>query len=290
MIFPIITIVLLFFIYLVKNNYSIFKFLSPVNLFLIVFFLFFGLSFISDLSLAMIYNRSLRSDIGRGELFSRTVETLRDEEVMKDLRTVFHEKIQSLGTYREGWTEDYLNNFMLNRYGNIRISDQTLFYADKVGFGDEAIRKSFFNNVWAIIPTPILSFIGYPINKEELAYSPGDFLYYRAGGPSSALGGYRVTSLVADGLATFGYVFFPFIFILLLLFFLFLDSFVYIKNGHIVYASIGLINVFYFFGIFRHANGTLVPINFIIRGFWQLCFTFWIIVTLIQFIPLKRNT
>ncbi|WDF68991.1 hypothetical protein PQ465_01125 [Sphingobacterium oryzagri] len=289
MIYPILTILLLFFLYLLKHKISPFRLFSPAKLVAVSMMIFFGLGFLSDISLAMLYNRSSRAEIDRAELFEQTIQTLQNDETMEGLRNVSLEENASVSSYLEGWDETYLSNFMLNRYGNIRVSDQTLYYAERIGFANEKMQVSFFSKVIAVFPLPVLNFLGIPFDKNDFLYSPGDMLYTLAGGSGTTLGGFRVTSLVADGLATFGYWCFPLIFILLFGAFKLLDCFVYYQDGRIIYSTLGLINVFGFLGMFRNSIGCIVIVTYIMRGFWQQCFTFWIVVFLIHLIPFRKN-
>lgn len=285
MIYPIFTIVLLFILYIIKENISIFRLFSPAKLAFTFIILIFGLSFLSDLSLAMLSNRELRGDISRGELFDKTLETMQDEEQMEELRESSIEEQGTLQSYSSGWDEAYLSNFMLNRYGNMRVVDETLYYANRVGYGNQQMRNSFSEKSVAIFPLPFLSLVGIKVNKDDLTYSPGDMLYYVATGSTYVLGGFRVTSLVGDGLATFSYFCFPIIFILLYLSFKLMDTLVLYANGTVYFSILGLINVFGFVGMFRNSIGCIVPLTYILRGFWQQCFTFWLIVTIIKLIP-----
>jgi len=178
---------------------------------------------------------------------------------------------------------------MINRYGNARVIDQTLYYANKIGYGNEKMQKSFFEKTLAIYPLPFLSVVGVTIDKEELEYSPGDKLYFTGTHTPSALGGFRVTSLVGDGLATFGYWCFPIVFVLLFLSFTLMDSLVLFKNGTILFSTLGLINIFGFLGIFRNSISSIVPLAYILRGFWQQCFIFWLLVFLIKLMQLPKK-
>jgi hypothetical protein len=289
MIYPIFTITLLFFLHLLKNNISIFNFLSPVKIIFIGIAVVFGLNFVSDISLAMLANRKIRKGVSAEVLFDKTVATLQNEAVMEQLRNTSLEKKSETISYSEGWDETYLNNFMLNRYGNLRVSDQTLYYVDKVGYSNEKMQESFVAKAIAILPSPLLAAFGIKIDKNDLIYSPGDMLYMTGGGTHAMLGGFRVTSLIADGLATFGYLCFPILFILLFLSFILLDSLVLYKNKEIIFSIIGLINIFGFLGMFRNSISSLTPLIYILRGFWQQCFTLWIVVFLVHLIPFDRK-
>lgn len=282
MLYPIFTILLLFLIYLIKENISVFKFISPIKLILYSLLIVFGLSFLQNISLAMLANRNIRGEISRSELFDKTLETMQNEELMNSLRAASVEGNEDVISYNKGWDESYLNNFMLNRYGNMRVVDRTIHYGNIVGHGNKKMQDSYFTKAIAVYPLPVLSALGIKVNKENLMYSPGDMLYYLVTGSSNALGGFRVTSLIGDGLATFGLWCFPILFVLLFFAFRLMDSFVFYMNNTIIYSTLGLINVFGFLGMFRYSIGFNTPTGYILRGFWQQCFMFWLVVVVVK--------
>ncbi|TRX40116.1 hypothetical protein [Flavobacterium restrictum] len=291
MIYPLLTILLLFSIYLLKDNISVFSLFSPSKIVFALFFVFFGLGFLSDISLAMLENRILRKDnIDRMELLTKTFETLQQDDVMESLRAKSLENQSSVVTYETTWDENYLNNFMLNRYGNLRVVDETIYYANKIGFANSKMQETFLTKTFAIYPLPILTALGIDVDKTNLDFSPGDMLYFIGTGNPNALGGHRVTSLIGDGLATFGYWCFPIVFVLLFFSFKLMDSFIYFTKTDIVFSTLGLINIFGFFGIFRNSIGCIVPLEYLLRGFFQQCFTFWLLVFIIgRIFGLKKN-
>lgn len=283
MLFPIFTLVLLFFIYLLKNNISIYRYFTPVKIVFFGFFIMFGLNFISDVSLAMLYTRSIRNDVNRTELFAETIEALKDESLMRNLRTVTFDKNTSQISYMEGWDETYINNFMLNRYANMRISDQTLYYAERLGYMNGDMLRNFSDRIMYIFPEPFLRLFDVSFDKIEMEYSRGDLLYALGNGSKNIFAGYRVTSHVGDGLATFGLLYFPIQFVLFFLVFKLLDCFVLNTKQGVVYSVYGLVNIFMFLGMFRNANGCLGEVGYCLRGFWQGIFTYWIIASLFRF-------
>jgi hypothetical protein len=278
MIYPIFTIFLLFLLYILKENISIFSLFSPTKIFLTLFFVFYGLGLLSDISLAMLENRVLRADISRLELFETTLATIQDEKKMEVLR---NNSLENQGTkvpYATRWDETYLNNFMINRYANVRVVDQTIYYANKIGFANAKMQETFWDKTLAIYPLPVITALGINIEKKKLAFSPGDMLYAIGTGETDALGGFRVTSLVGDGLATFGYWCFPIIFLLFFFSFRLMDNLVFFTKTGVIFSTLGLINIFGFLGMFRNSIGCIIPMNYILRGFWQQCFTFWLLV------------
>ncbi|MGK6351561.1 hypothetical protein [Parapedobacter sp. DT-150] len=281
MLFPILTIILLYFLFLLKHNISIFRHFSLIRIVVLGIVIVFGLNLVSDISLAMLATRGVRGNVGRFELFNKTIETLQNEELMQRLRSVSLEEKNEVISYNEGWDEMYLDNFMLNRFGNLRISDRTIYYADKIGYGNKVMLDDFTQKALATYPTSILNLLGIQIDKTKLEYSRGDMLYQIVDG-KSLLGSFRVTSHVGDGLATFGYLYFLIQYIFFFLVFKLLDCYVWYGSQGIVYSTLGLINVFGFLGMFRNANGCLTDLSYIMRGFWQDCFTFWIVIFVLK--------
>jgi hypothetical protein len=273
---PIITTLLLFLLHIIKNNIDITRLISPAKTVLLVILFVFGLNFLSDISLVMLANRGIRGDVKWTGLINETIETYQDKRVMQMLRSEWAKENTVVNSYVIGWEETYIDNFMLNRYGNMRITDETLYYANKTGWMNKAMQNDFIDQLWKLLPTPLITILNLPVDKEKLEYSRGDLL------ARESLGGYRVTSHAGDGVATFGYWYFPIQFVIFFFMFKLLDCFVFYFNSGVKYTALGLMNIFIFLGQFRNATGCLGDLSFCIRGFWQLCFVYILFFTLIK--------
>lgn len=282
MIAPLGIYLLLFLLNALKNNIKLSSLVSPFKFVAVGVCLVFGLELISDLSLAMLATRTLRRDVSKLELFQKTIETYQDKDLMKQLKAMAAQKSgqgnpdAEIESYSTGWNESYLNNFMLNRYANMRITDQTLYYAYKYGFNQELMQNDFKIRLIALLPSPIINFFGISINKNNLEFSRADLL------SRSSLGNFLVTSHVGDGLATFGYLYFPFQFLLFFIVFKLMNAYVIFTQNGVVYSLYGLMNIFFFLGMFRNANGSLVDMTFILRMFWQGIFTYSIVLFVVK--------
>lgn len=281
---PILVYMILFFLNIVITKKRMSDFVSPLKLLFAILFLIFGLNFLSDLSMAMLANRDIRGDISKTELFQKTIDTYFDVEQMGKLRSLVNskERSNSLEGYSSGWTESYLDNFMFNRYANILITDQTLFYADKSEYGNPKMLDDFYIKTLAVFPGPILKMFNVFLDKKKMEYSRGDYLYSLHS--NTGLGGYRVTSHLADGLATFNYWYFPIQFILWYCVFTLLNTFVLYTRRGVLFSAFGLMNVFVFVGMFRNAQGSIGDLNFILRGYLQGVITYLIVLWILKIV------
>lgn len=242
---------------------------------------------LSDVSDAMLINRDIRSEVSRKELFARTLNTFLDKEKLAQARSERESDAPQITNYKEGWTEEYLSNFAFNRYCNMRVSDITLYHASQAGFGNPVLYEDFFDFIMRQFPTPVLNFFGFNIDKSEHLYSRADLLY-AVSTQTAVFSGFRVTSHVADGLVTFGYLYFIIQFILFFIQFKLLDCYLFYTKGGAIYSIYGMVCIFDFLGMFRNANGCLGEVAFIIRGFVQSCLIFIIAYNLIYRI-FRRN-
>ena len=234
----------------------------------------FGFNFLSDMSLAMLSVRSERDKLSNSELFVATINAFKDKEGLSKLKLLSLESASNKAT--DEWDEDYVNNFMLNRFCNLRISDNTIHLADKMGYNNEKMKENLSERIILLFPTPLLNLFGVNVDKNNL-FSQGDFLFSMAT-KTNLFPGYRVTSYIGDGLATFGYWYYFIHFILFYIFFLLLDCFMIFDGKRIVFSVFGILSVFTFLGYTRNANGISDLISFVLRGFIQSCFIFIIII------------
>lgn len=229
--------------------------------------------FFSDISMAILAVRESRENRSAVEQIQETINVLQNEALMnklykqKDVLT----RQDNMGHYDAGWSEIYVDNFALNRYCNIRITDATLYYKQRIGDANPKMQQNYWRSIKMLLPMPVLKRLGMNVDKTRL-YSQGDYLYYLATGNSSALGSMRVTSHLADGLATFGLAYFPIQFVLFWLCFLVLDSFCVQTPSGIRYSIFGLFCIFSYLAMFRNANGCIGELSYLLRSLPQFLF------------------
>ena len=284
---PIGTIGILFLFHLIFKNIRITQIISPIKIMVIGVIIFLGLNLLNTVSTAMLYTRQtllyteeLRDNADKMETFAFTMETLQNKQLMQRLKDNKNENIhgKSTITYAQGWTEEYVGNFLLSRYANMRITDETIYYAHKRGFANKGMQENLINSILYLFPSPILNFFGVRLDKTSMDYSRGDFLH------GTGYGNYVVTSHVGDGLATFGHWYFIVQFAVYFLLFKAINCFTYYSVNGLLYAPFAVMDVFGFLGRFRNAQGIFGDLGFLIRAFVQGLITYLVIYYFIWFI------
>lgn len=286
---PIGTFVLLFLLSYINCGKEVRHSINKKNIVYVILITLFIIPVINDISLAMLYNRTFRDDIDRTELFRKTVDTFLDKDKMETLNLLkekMDEKESAISVDNtKKWTEVYVSNFALNRYCNLKVTDNTLYHAKKVGYPNEIMNESFWNEIVLLLPIPILDFLDIKYDKND-RYSSGDRLKALSEN-RHPFRSFLITSHLADGLLTFGYWYFPIELFLFFLRFLFLDTFLFRYNGKVYYSVLGLITIFSFLAMFRHAGGCCDSLSYLLRGYWQDVILFIIGFTLLKKILLK---
>lgn len=276
---PIAIILLLSFLQLVKKN--VIRRISPLRLLVGIVVVVVVYNVLNLFSEAMLSTRSQRSDMTKSELMENTFQVVQEGNDKQKSYNLAVENHKVMKKYKQGWDETYIDNFMLNRYANIRITDETLYHAQHVQQMDcqSLMIIDFMNRIYMILPTPVLQWLNISIDKSSNSFSRGDKLYSISVN-KPVFAGFRVTSHLGDGLVTFGYWYFLIQFVLFWCVFKLLNTLVYHMKYGVMYSVYGLGCLFTFLGMFRNANGCIGEVGFCLRGFWQnlLIFIFLSIV------------
>lgn len=284
---PIGTFVLLLFLSYLNSSISLRQSINKRYVIVGVLLSLFIVPILNDISLAMLYNRKFRTETNRAELLVNTYNTLKDNKIMNELRVLKDKKeLDAIKTETsKDWSETYVSNFALNRYCNLKVTDNTLYHAKKVGFANKQMFDDFWTEVAALLPAPILNYLGIDYDK-NIRFSRGDKLKALSLN-RHPFKSFLVTSHLADGLLTFGYWYFPIEFLLFFIRFLFLDTFLLRHKGRVYYSVLGLITIFSFMAMFRHAEGCCDSLSYMLRGYWQDIILFILGFSLLKKISFK---
>lgn len=267
---PVCVILLLLFIAIIYTDIKPTILFSVKNL---MIFLVLGIIFLqmfSMISKAMLLSRNVRDDLSALQLFEYTVDLIQNEK-LDDYWVAYRQlKTETYG-YESGWIEEYTGNTLLERFCNVRITDEVLYFADNQNDTIKSIlQEDFYNRILAMFPGPFVELIDPTFDKSEYENSRGDKLYSITRGNSLSLGNYRVTSHVADGILTFGPIYFLLQLVMWTIVMRLLNSYtLFDKNGNPIYSACALINIYSIMIQFTNANGILMDVEYTVRGFWQ---------------------
>lgn len=282
---PIMTVGILWWLSAVKSGKSTNELINFKSFVLIGIPLFITIPLLSNISTAMLVNRNIRTEVNAIELFQSTLSTLQDKDALEQ----YHQKNKVVTTIEnkneDGWSEEYVDNFALNRYCNIRVTDATLYHAERVGYNNSKMKEDLLKRLFAQLPLPVFNFFHFSFSKNSKFNSRGDYLYNQSTGHS--IGGYRVTSHLGDGLATLGYWYFFIQFLFFFIEFKLVDCFSICDDKQNVHSMFGLILVYSFVGMFRNAQGMFNEMGYVIRGFWQQLFILCLIILLLKRVRIK---
>lgn len=280
---PFIMIVIFYFIYLVKEDIDFKRVFSPKRMFcgLAIILLILGImQIVSDAILAV---RNSKDNYSISQLVLLTAQNAVDSVGVKRAEVGKKKEVRS---YSEGWEEEYIDNFALNRYGNIRISDEIFYYSKNLSDGDRAdLRESLRNHLVCLLPTPVMRFIGIDIDKSDYNYSPATYLYYKAGYCNYGyLFTHRViTSYLPDGLSMFGgYYLIIQSLLFLITFWLIRGLSYYDSTGKYVYSLFGILSMNTYHCIGVNANGMYGSCAYLLRNMWESILVFLIVNYLVR--------
>lgn len=287
---PFCILILLWLLTIIKCNVSIKGLFTPKKILLITVSLVLLMNVFETISQAMLLNRSIRGELNFTELISATVDSIFSDDRNQEWSKYSEAGGDEAGEYSYRWTEEYVKNTWLNRFCNIRISDETLYLGKRLGIeGQKKMQKDFFDRILAVIPQPILQSIVPTFNKELYYNARGDALYIYAGvGGKSNWGEFRVTSNLGDGLATFDVLYFPLQLLSWCIIMMLLNTFSRQKNGKVCYSLYGLLAAYESMMMFVNGNGILDDILYMVRGYWQEVILFMIVFMISKFLSKIR--
>jgi hypothetical protein len=165
----------------------------------------------ADFTTAMAVARSVRSTASPLMLLRETLYALTDPHAIQLFRD--WEKDQAItGMY----DENYIVNSAAARFIDTKFHDNMFFFIQ--GFrGSEIaeLERLTSEQLWSILPRPVLNFIGVSVVKSGETASIGDYIvYFKYGG--EGLGSFKTGSVFAHGLALFPLTF-PLLYLLMCL-------------------------------------------------------------------------
>lgn len=221
---------------------------------------------VSDLATSMAIARRLRHPgTPVTVVINKTFEVFQRPDIIAAFREEQAEALVS-----KQYDERYIENPLLARLVVTKFHDNSFRFAHRVITEDsqQRLRDTSIKFLWAVLPAPILDFLGVNVGKTELNFSMGDYLPYLSG--AGFLGGHAVGSMLGHGIALFG-VLFPFVFVLICwALFAYMDLLTISRAGAVTAISaMGLLQFWNYFLTGISFVGLTEAFYFLARIFWQ---------------------
>lgn len=252
------------FIYLLAaiiENRKLFS-LKNVSVGLVCFFVISGP--FTDLATAMILNRKMISS--SSDTFNSVMDLYKDKERLHLLYQYSMMEKDNGGDNSKGWSEYYVDNIFLDRFCNIRVQDATLYYAQQTGYSNSIMTQYFYENFINHLPGILVKLLG---ENKTVITTPVDHMV-GSRWTNASIGGWRVGGDTGIGLATMGYLYYPFAFCIYVLVFYFFCSCVYKGSGLLFVVPLPILStMMWYFTYFDNAFGIYRSINFLMSQSWR---------------------
>jgi ABC-type multidrug transport system fused ATPase/permease subunit len=161
---------------------------------------------ISNFATSMAVARQWRDKVSPVEMIATTYQIYRRPALIAAYRAE-GDRIARFAAY----DEHYIMNPGVARFVSTKYHDNALHFAAALKTDDSKarLRDISIKFLWAAFPAPMLHALGVAVDKDALGYSMGDYLAYLSRGVP--LGGRKIGSMFAQGIALMG-PFFPFVY------------------------------------------------------------------------------
>lgn len=220
---------------------------------------------ISDLATSMVIARQWRGKVSPTAMIRTTFDVWRNPGLI----AAYKAEGETASRYK-AYDEHYIENPLLARLIETKFHDNAFHFARAISTeqAKARLRDISAKLVWAGLPTPILRKLNVGVNKDDLAYSMGDYLAYLSRG--MPLGGRKVGSMFAQGIALFGPLF-PFLYALMCFALFALMDLLSIPAlaGAATISALGMLEIFSFFGQGLSYEGLHDVVYLFVRNFAQ---------------------
>ena len=245
-----------------KKRYN---FITPKNLLIILFTTYIITGPFNDMAYAMLMARGNRQGVQFTNLFEETINYYNDKNALNKFR-LYLDKVNNDVSLKD-WNEEYVSNIFLQRFCNYRVVDASIYHALRAGTPSESMVEDFGARIMAMFPQPIINVLNPDFRKEQYSYSPMDLLYAKSQ-KSSIHVSYIVGGDVGLGLATFGFLYFPIVFIVYTIQLLIINSLMRVNGRKNIFPFLTLISLFNILLPFQVGSGLVVHVIYIIWSFW----------------------
>lgn len=274
----------LFIIYTLYYPIDYKKYFRPQILLIFIIIIYFFTGPFMVISKAMLENRGDRAGKSGIEMIEMTFNSIQNNNNQPDKEYISKES----GVL---WDEKYLDNDILNRFCSIKILDETLFHAKRIGYANPTMQEELKMKIIDSLPGFIKQYFNINIPKDIRYSSLSDILYALSINTPTATGGIKIGTLQGLGLAIFGYWYLLILIPIFIIIFYFLDAMVAFdyKTKRIYFSLCFFINVVTICYFFSDGHHYLYEFRFIMRTFFEKILFFIITINLIKKIPFIKH-
>lgn len=230
---------------------------------------------VSNLAIAMAVVRNM----GETHSLRQVLDLYNDKEKMYAIKQIYTAS-NEVGGNKNGWSEYYVDNALLDRFCNLRVQDATLFYAEKLGFDNPVMHKYMEDRLSTLVPGVLANLGGLEKRGES---TPADLMeseYVFSGLVRYA--GNKVTGHLGAGLYWLGFKYYPVAFVIYFALFYFFCSCVYTKNAQLIIPVIVLCQMKLYFMWFVNGYGIITSLETILRNGVQLIVFYCLVMFLVK--------
>lgn len=278
--------ILMYCVGVLYGYYNIKKLLTPKKIIISLVVIYMISGVIIDIGYAMVYVRQDKYNISTSAFLSKTIDVFQNKQMLEKIKKIdVGGKMDSKYLFVR-WDEHYLDNSVLNRFCNLKISDACLFHATNIGYANTNMQTDFLYQIAAFSPNIALNLFGisYAKKLEASSYSMTDYLYSLSSHEITAKGSFIIGSIPGLGMAIFSYWYLAVIIPLFLVIFAMFDSFVRLKHGVLEYSYLFYTMLISIINYFNDRHVFMYEFRFVLRTYIETVITFLIIMRIVRFI------
>ncbi len=219
---------------------------------------------VSDLATSMAIARELRGKVSPITMIRTTLDVMRRPGLIAAYRAAGASSSKYLA-----YDENYIMNPGLARFVSTKYHDNAFHFAASLSEDGKArLRDISWKFMWAALPMPVLNKLHIQVDKQDLNFSMGDYLVYLSRGVP--LGGRKIGSMFAQGIALFGPVF-PFVYAVICLGLFWLMDLLVVrpKDGVAAMSTLGMLMLWSLFSSGLTYEALQHAVYFFVRNFEQ---------------------
>lgn len=280
------TFLLIFVSGVLFGYYNIKKLLTIKRVVILILIFFISIGPLIDLGITMVIVRNDRGKLSATEFLNKTIDVFRDKKSLQKIKDIGGIAVETDEYTFKRWNEDYLSNLLLNRFVNLKISDNCLFHAQHIGYQNPKMQEMLFEKIIASLPNAVIGNFGMSYDKkvEIEAFSFTDYLYSLSVNDPSVKGSAIIGTIPGLGMAIFGYWYLLIIIPVFVILFYMFDSLVNIKKGVVIYSYLFFMMLLLIVNNFNDRHVYIYEFRFILRGYIELVVLFILTMKVVRLI------